>query len=616
MAGDIIASLPSEINKLTLLLLPEKLTQLITALKDKKTITRLSICSRPKLTDMQAQELAPLLSENLVSFESRGHNQNFDNHSSPNAIVILFQAMAKSARLEEISLQECRLNKPARQALSSLLSQENPPLRSLTLTACELNDQILESIASSMRENGSMTQLNFDNLDSTIMGNDITPIELTHIGTMLAKNKIESLSLRDSVTPYCMQALTDTLSKSKTLKQLKLRRFPFSASRNTALASYLGNHPSLLYLDLSDCRLDRNHSAALFNAMAQGNSPISFLDLALNDRLDFISLKNMLAHNKTIRNLILNSSLSNSNPAEAKLIFEALGDNESSGVTCLDLSDNTLHDAIIPPLINLLKKIRSLNLSRCQISYDGLIKLAEVLKENSTLTSLDLSLVSTLKDHNPEDRDFKIKQIGAHFQAALENNKSIIEFKLSIEGHHWNYTPIGTSNINLLLKRNREHHRITAATAIFQHGTAVVSNESKNAISAILPYILSFIDSAYLPRLGVPLATGYLRTISFFKENRTPHEKISHALSKLYVLCQDSHTEETIFKQLLSAIVGKKEEPIKTILDNLTTVIEQHFKDKDPAKITFTKVLAKYILESLPAVVEREQFKEFRPKLI
>jgi|GEM_PF-2947209 len=633
IASDIIASLPPKINKLTLndvLLSSKKLTQLITALKDKRTITRLSI-RNISLTDAHAEQLASLLSENLISFRLIEH---FGNNSSPNAITTLFQAVPNSTMLEKISLRLCTLNKPAQQALSSLLSQENSPLRSLTLKSCELNDQILESIASSMRENGSMTQLNFDNFDSSFMKNDISPIGLTHIGTMLAKNKIESLSLRNSDlnTPDCIQALTDILSKDKTLKKLTLRGTRFSRSSSTALASYLGNHPSLLYLDLSNCSLNGDHSAALFNAMAQGNSSISFLNLDLNHDLDFISLKDMLACNRTICELILSETLLNRYFMKGNPIFEALRDNENSRVTSLNLSGNTLDHQAILSLIKLLeknKKIRTLSLSGCYISYNELKQLAEMLIVNTSLSSLDLSSISDSDAHT--FTDFNINQITTHFQAALEKNKNITEFKLSFKNNdsYLAYTPVGISHINQLLKRNREHHRITAATAIFQHGTAVVSNESKNAISAIVPYILSFTNSAYLPSLRAPLATGYLRTISFFKENRTPNKKIIHALSKLYALCQASDREknkedlksssqpaEEVFNQLLTNIAENKGDAIQADLDNLINTIDKNFTDKDPAKITFTKVLAKYLLDSLPEVVEREQFKEFKPKLI
>ncbi|AIF81938.1 hypothetical protein I862_06920 [endosymbiont of Acanthamoeba sp. UWC8] len=77
--------------------------------------------------------------------------------------------------------------------------------------------------------------------------------------------------------------------------------------------------------------------------------------------------------------------------SQLKILFEVLKENKT--ITSLDLSDNDLKDAEVIAIAEVLKEnktITSLNLSGNYIEEAGVIAIAEALKGNKTITSLDL----------------------------------------------------------------------------------------------------------------------------------------------------------------------------------------------------------------------------------
>lgn len=188
--------------------------------------------------------------------------------------------------------------------------------------------------------------------------------------SLLASNTIESLNLSgNSFNSKGFKYIAIFIKESKTIKSVDLSRCTFEKRAMQFLAQGIRHATTLKNLILSDCNMKPTPEILeIFSeGVYQSNSlkSLTFCNNHLPVPSSATWIANLIAHN----------------------------DQKSTRLIDLNLSGNDLA-LMIPPLTYVLRNntnLLNLNLSNCNITYQGLSFLANALAENTCLQSLDIS---------------------------------------------------------------------------------------------------------------------------------------------------------------------------------------------------------------------------------
>uniref|UniRef100_A0A667XSR8 Uncharacterized protein n=1 Tax=Myripristis murdjan TaxID=586833 RepID=A0A667XSR8_9TELE len=251
----------------------------------------------------------------------------------------LASALKSNPHLTELDLSENQLQDSGVELLSAGLESPNCRLETLRLRHCRLSVSCCASLASALKSNPHLTEL------------DLSENQLQDSGVKLLSAGLES--------PNCR------------LETLRLRYCKLTESSCASLASALKSNPHLTELDLSENQLEDSGVELLSAGLESPNSSMQTtcwnLDLtrapcaetpSRSDRADF---------------LLLRTSICSRSPVEL-------------AKSCI--STTSLSRA----LIDLAMSLETLRvLSDCSLTESSCASLASTLKSNPHLTELDLS---------------------------------------------------------------------------------------------------------------------------------------------------------------------------------------------------------------------------------
>lgn len=297
--------------------------------------------------------------------------------------------------------------------------RRNTHLRHLTLRWNHMGPEEAVLFLEGLAENRSLTTLDFDEnpigpegmkcLAKALEGNQtLTDLHVTrtdlgeegakYLSEMLKTNKTLKL-LAVSVNrfgPNGMMILAEGLALNQTLRYLDLSSNSIREEGLLHLVDALGCNCGLKELILSKNDFGAGDKMVPLMEFLVSNTCLEALDLAYNelDAATQMHLANVLSKNKTLKKL--NLSWTGMGPTEFERMIDVLKCNTT--LQKLQLSGNKISGAntaaLISELILVNQMLRELNLLMCHISFKpkGELMIQEALKENASLTMLQLDM--------------------------------------------------------------------------------------------------------------------------------------------------------------------------------------------------------------------------------
>ncbi|XP_067246744.1 protein NLRC5-like isoform X2 [Chanodichthys erythropterus] len=295
--------------------------------------------------------------------------------------------------LRELNLSKCALGDTRVNQIAALLKDKHCKLNTLMLRDCGLTEESCSALATVLRSNSSLKELDISNNN-----------------------------LQDSGVKKLQNALENTIC---TLEKLRLSDCSIREEGYKALASALRSNPShLIELDLTgndpgqsgvkelnDLLQDQNcqlktlrflgpaaYEACQFVTGIVGINPLFLRELNLSGRELGDTRVNQIAALLKDKHCKLNTLMLNNNSITAEgcaALTSAFNSNPSNLIE-LDLSGNKLGNSgmekICPLLKNTQCRLEKLKLSDCSISEEGYKALASALRSNTShLIELDLT---------------------------------------------------------------------------------------------------------------------------------------------------------------------------------------------------------------------------------
>jgi len=195
---------------------------------------------------------------------------------------------------------------------------------------------------------------------------------------------------------------------------------PLPSSMTQMIADGLRTNTTLVYLDLSQIRLDWRSGQIIGDALAH-NSTLTTLNLSCN-RIPFSCLEHGLRRNTSLSTLIVARNEDFVHSLWLDTIPSVIRYNTS--LHTLDLSENNLGDYHgLPILTSLISNtnITDLSLSNNKLARNCTPVITKILRKNTTLTTLDVS------DNYLYDGELKITN-------ALRTNTTLTSLNISYNG--------------------------------------------------------------------------------------------------------------------------------------------------------------------------------------
>lgn len=225
---------------------------------------------------------------------------------------------------------------------------------------------------------------------------DISKNTIKNSGTIMIAKMLHSNTcvqrLILSVNGICNEgaiALAEALKKNKTVKYLDLSSNNIGYDGITSISDMLLINSTLTSLYLADNIIERNGVAEISKSLIENNS-LTLLDLSYNNIGDAgaKSIANMLKHNTCLSKLFLiQNKICVQGTAK---IFKSLRNNKT--LLSLIYSWNNV-DASHVEIANMIKNnicLTTLDISNCNINYDGILNIAKSTISNSSLKKLEL----------------------------------------------------------------------------------------------------------------------------------------------------------------------------------------------------------------------------------
>ncbi|XP_077101927.1 NACHT, LRR and PYD domains-containing protein 12-like isoform X3 [Siphateles boraxobius] len=202
----------------------------------------------------------------------------------------LTSALRSNSHLRELDLSENKIGAKGLKLLSDGLKDPHCKLEKLTLRYCEITDEGCAALASALRSNSHLRELD---LSWNKIGDG--GLTLLSVGLKDPHCKLEKLRLDNcNITDEGCAALASALRSNSHLRELNLSGNKLQDSGVNLLSGGLKDpNCSLEKLMLSDCNLTREVCAALTSAL-RSNSHLRELDLSEN-KLRHASVKSLSA---------------------------------------------------------------------------------------------------------------------------------------------------------------------------------------------------------------------------------------------------------------------------------------------------------------------------------
>ncbi|XP_029935057.1 NACHT, LRR and PYD domains-containing protein 12-like, partial [Myripristis murdjan] len=309
----------------------------------------------------------------------------------------LASALKSNPHLTELDLSENQLQDSGVELLSAGLESPNCRLKTLRLSDCRLSESSCASLASALKSNPHLTELdlsgNYELQDSGV--------ELLSAGLESPNCRLETLRLCNcSLTESSCASLASALKSNPHLTELDLSQNELQDS-GVELLSALVESPncSLKTLRLRHCSLTKGSCASLASAL-KSKPHLTELDLSENQLQDSgVKLLSAGLESPNCRLKTLRLRYCRLTESSCASLASALKSNPH--LTELDLSVNQLLDSGVKLLSAGLEspncRLKTLRLTDCWVTDEGCASLASALKSNPHLTELDLS-VNQLKD--------------------------------------------------------------------------------------------------------------------------------------------------------------------------------------------------------------------------
>lgn len=295
----------------------------------------------------------------------------------------------------------------------------NDTIQNLNLSTCGITVNVINV-------------LSYTNLISlNLSDNSIGDLGVKYIAEFLKNNNtLQKLNLdMTCISKNGCQYLSDALLKNNTLLDLKLSQNNFGDDEFVILLEGLKNNRGLIYLDLCQNNITLNYKEL---DILKNNSTLKKL-LLFNNHIgeNTENLINFIRYNNLEYLDLSNNHLSGIN---IKFIAEALSFNHT--IKYLDLTANKI-DEEIKYFYNFSNSLQYLDLSGCLQNSITSKGIGQILKNNNTLQTLDLS-------YNDIDSD--------EFKYLLIDNKSLLTLNLvgcKLNEHAIEYLIKSLKNSNL-----------------------------------------------------------------------------------------------------------------------------------------------------------------------
>ncbi|XP_048018280.1 NACHT, LRR and PYD domains-containing protein 12-like [Megalobrama amblycephala] len=302
----------------------------------------------------------------------------------------LASALRSNSHLKELSLSQNKVGDKGLTLLSDGLKDPHCKLEKLPLWDCNITDEGCAALASALRSNSHLRDLNLSK--NKIGGPGLT---LLSDGLKDPQCKLEKLWLSYcDITSEGCAALASALRSNSHLRDLNLSGNKIGGPGLTLLSDGLKDpHCKLEKLCLSYCNITSEGCAALASAL-RSNSHLRDLNLSGNkigDKgLTLLSDGLKDPHCKLEKLWLLDCYITAESCAA---LASALRSN--SHLRELDLSENKIGGRGLMALSDVLKdphcKLEKLRLFYCDITDEGCAALASALRSNSHLRELDLT---------------------------------------------------------------------------------------------------------------------------------------------------------------------------------------------------------------------------------
>ncbi|XP_051763893.1 NACHT, LRR and PYD domains-containing protein 12-like isoform X27 [Ctenopharyngodon idella] len=314
----------------------------------------------------------------------------FDCNITAEGCAALASALRSNSLLRELDLTGNIIGGGGLTLLSDGLKDPHCKLEKLWLSQCNITDEGCAALASALRSNSHLRELN---LSGNIIGDG--GLTLLSDGLKDPHCKLEKLRLEDcNITAEGCAALASALRSNSHLRELDLTDNIIGGGGLTLLSDGLKDpHCKLEKLRLEDCNITAEGCAALASAL-RSNSHLRELDLTDNiiggGGLTLLSDGLKDPHCKLEKLRLEDCNITAEGCAA---LASALRSN--SHLRELDLTDNIIGGGGLTLLSDGLKdphcKLEKLRLEDCNITAEGCAALASALRSNSHLRELDLT---------------------------------------------------------------------------------------------------------------------------------------------------------------------------------------------------------------------------------
>uniref|UniRef100_A0A667ZL94 Uncharacterized protein n=1 Tax=Myripristis murdjan TaxID=586833 RepID=A0A667ZL94_9TELE len=320
----------------------------------------------------------------------------------------LASALKSNPHLTELDLSNNQLQDSGVKLLSAGLESPNCRLKTLRLSGCGLSETQCDFLASALKSNPHLTELDLSKNNVQDSG-----VKLLSSGLESPNCRLETLRLdRCELTESSCASLASALKSNPShLTELDLSNNKLQDSGVKLLSPGLESpNCRLETLRLTDCRVTAKSCASLASAL-KSNPHLTELDLSNNKLLDSgVKLLSAGLESPNCRLKILRLNHCELTASSCASLASALKSN-SSHLTELDLSNNKLWDFGVKLLSAGLEgpncRLETLRLSDCGLSETHCEVVASALKSNpSHLTELDLS------KNNVQDSGVKLLSAG------------------------------------------------------------------------------------------------------------------------------------------------------------------------------------------------------------